>query len=134
MLIQKAQDLHEQAAVVKDNEIKRVSFLPTCVIHPSFANPFGGSQRDIMISALQERITELESSLAHAFQPTDVAQDLSTILNLKVSPAVNLGATDPLVRATIDRLPVLSHDRMDNQDATNFAPQAVMGAPAALVR
>lgn len=45
-----------------------------------------------MISNLQERITELESALAQAFQLTGV--DPSLILGLKVSPPVSTRSSD----------------------------------------
>lgn len=70
-MLQDAEDLHEQAAVAKDNEIKR---------------------RDATISGLQARIAELESSLVLAYHPTEFVPDLSTILNLKVSP-IPMGPT-----------------------------------------
>ncbi|KAF9450695.1 hypothetical protein P691DRAFT_773695 [Macrolepiota fuliginosa MF-IS2] len=74
LLFQHAQDLHEQAAVAKDNEIKR---------------------RDAMLFSLQARITELESSLVYTFQPADVEPNPSTILNLKESPPANIGVDPP---------------------------------------
>ncbi|KAJ3574765.1 hypothetical protein NP233_g1544 [Leucocoprinus birnbaumii] len=65
-LLQDAEALHEQAAVAKDNEMKR---------------------RDAIISTLQARIGELEALLVEAFHPVEDAPDLSSILNLKISPA-----------------------------------------------
>jgi hypothetical protein len=54
-----------------------------------------------MISVLQARIAELELSLAQAFHPGSVLPDLpdlSTILNLKISP-VGMIPVEQMVRS-----------------------------------
>lgn len=96
MSIQNARDQHEQATVANYYEIRRVTPLVSSS-HRLLMLVFDQLQRDALIASLQERVAELESTLAHRLQPADVFQSTSTIFNLAVSAPTDF--SDPTVRS-----------------------------------